>query len=162
MMQLVLVDVDEIRPHEEVDMSNVQKILRSMLRGGLWTKPVLIEQNSFVLLDGHHRLRAARLLDLAQVPVRLVEYADIELSPRRHEIPVTKAEVVHRALARQLYPAKTTCHTHNFGDDACEVDLRILRRAAPEIRRLTTIWQGGPAPRKPGDQSRYAPRAMAS
>jgi len=68
----------------------------------------------FVILDGHHRFEALRLLGCRRVPAYVIDYfsdiVDLTLWPDATVKEVTKEEVIRRGLAGELFPPKTTRH----------------------------------------------------
>lgn len=100
-----------IRPTEEILAERVDEVVAMVLERRAWTQPICVERATYALLDGHHRLAAARRLDLARVPVHLFDYADVELASWRPDHAPTRAEVLARARSGDLFPHKTTRHT---------------------------------------------------
>lgn len=74
--------------------------------------PVVVEKTNFVILDGHHRVKAFEFLGIKKIPCLLVDYfsEEIKVFQRRQEISVTKKTVLENALKGKLYPNKTTNH----------------------------------------------------
>lgn len=104
------IDIDLLLPHEQVESSLVGTLIKDIKETGTIT-PLLVEAEHLVILDGHHRYRAAQALGYTEVPVHLVDYNDIELSLRRGDISCTKKDVIESAQRGTLFPSKTTCHT---------------------------------------------------
>lgn len=75
---------DDIRPYCEmqhpVDRSKVAAIIAHVECAGTWDlPPVLVvedEGNGATLLDGHHRVEAAKRLGVARIPAWIVSLAD--------------------------------------------------------------------------------------
>jgi len=99
-------------PHEQVDDGIVELLMKIIEREGMFRVPILAEGKYGVILDGHHRVEALRRMGLEFVPVYVVDYSsdDILVFPRKKEIPVSKSEVIRRALSGNLFPHKTTKH----------------------------------------------------
>ena len=97
-----------LRPHERIRLSNLLRVAIETLIKGKIEKPILVERNHFVILDGHHRVEVAKLLG---VPLRaiLVDYDEVELSYWGRLKP-SKKEVIEAALKGKLFPPKTTRH----------------------------------------------------
>jgi ParB-like chromosome segregation protein Spo0J len=106
------IPVEQLREHEEIDPHRYQEILKLIQTEGKLDVPIIVDARSYVILDGHHRFRAYQELGLQLIPCVLVDYFSerIQLFARRPEIPVSKQDVIERALRRELYPAKTTRH----------------------------------------------------
>lgn len=77
-------------------------------------RPVLVADDAFVILDGHHRVEALRSLGCKRVPTYLVDYGSdlvtLDTWPDAEVKVVTKREVLRRGRSRDLFPPKTTRH----------------------------------------------------
>lgn len=66
--------VDEIIPYEDnarINDKAVEKVAQSITNYG-WQSPIVVDED-MVILAGHSRLKAAKLLDLKKVPVKIAE-----------------------------------------------------------------------------------------
>ena len=59
--------LDSLLPHEEVIPSNLDARLNKLVSRGFY-KPILVDSVTKVILDGHHKWKAAKLLGLSRVP----------------------------------------------------------------------------------------------
>jgi hypothetical protein len=121
-----LIPTDRILPNEEHDEARLLEVLASMTRSGRWTAPIALERASLAVMDGHHRLAAARRLSLPRVPCVLLDYAQVDVRTRRPEFSVDAARIVARSLARQLYPPKTTRHIFSRPLPVCSIEIATL------------------------------------
>ena len=99
-------------PHEEHDEPRALRLALHIGRVGIWTAPLVVERDSLVVMDGHHRLRAAQSLGLPVLPVVLLGYGDGEVtlqSWRRGEV-WGPAAVLSSGRSGRLLPRKTTRH----------------------------------------------------
>ena len=66
--------VEEIIPYEDnarINDKAVEKVAQSITNYG-WQSPIVVDED-MVILAGHSRLKAAKLLDLKKVPVKIAE-----------------------------------------------------------------------------------------
>jgi len=110
-----LVPLQWLKPHEEIKVKNMKKLLDMTLRWNGFTKPLIVDIATGAILDGHHRHAVAMRLELARIPVIAVDYfadesIDLDLWPASELDNITKQDVVDMALSNQLYPPKTTRH----------------------------------------------------
>lgn len=105
-----LVDVDALRSIEGYDEERVSWLVEKIRREGRWTKPLAVDSEHGLVLDGQHRLQAAHRLGLARLPVVHYVYADVEVWSLRPEISLDWEAVVARVLADNPYPYKTVKH----------------------------------------------------
>jgi ParB-like chromosome segregation protein Spo0J len=127
--ELRLLELARLRPTEEVDAAHVRLIAAEMRRDGVQRQPVLIERQSFAILDGHHRFHAARLLELSAIAAVVIDYEDPRLTllswtDRRF----TRHDVLAAARSGQLLPRKSTRHVLDPPTPCAPVALRDLAR----------------------------------
>ena len=95
-------------------VSRMKEFLEVVRRDGFLRKPVLVDEEHLVILDGHHRVEALRLLGCKRIPVYLVDYNDdaiaLTLWPGAVVSEVEKEDVIEKALKGELFPPKTTKH----------------------------------------------------
>ena len=116
---VVMVEVDWLKPHEQIKSKARDKLLDMTKRWGGFTKPVLVDSVTGSLLDGHHRLSVAQELGLSKIPAICLDYlssADItlELWPNTGFDSITKSMVIQMCESGDLFPPKTTKHTTIF------------------------------------------------
>lgn len=99
--------------HERTIPDYLAALAEDIGRDGELRQPIVVDRHSLVILDGHHRTAALRLLGCVYIPTYLVDYLHpaITVEPRRPGIPVSKESVVRTGLSGQLYPPKTSKHT---------------------------------------------------
>jgi hypothetical protein len=102
----ILVPVCSLYPHEKVD-ENIKDLYQ--LKDFL---PIVVDQNTNIILDGHHRWTVYKLLEKTQIPVYYVDYMNSNILIGREDI--TKQDVINAALTNQLFPPKTTSHRYNI------------------------------------------------
>ena len=107
-----LVNINELRPHEEIDEKHLEELLEEIVRDGILKKPVVADRETLVVIDGHHRVEALKRIGASKIPVVLVDYGDpkIVVKSWNGSPPPSKDEVVERALKGRLFPPKTTRH----------------------------------------------------
>lgn len=123
----LLISVNELLPNEEYNEARVNDLAVAIEGMGIWTKRITIEINSRAVMDGHHRLEAAKRLQLRTVPCLLLSYDEVFVTSRRRGLIVSGPEIVRRARAGELYPEKSTRHI--FRPDHrldCEIPLALL------------------------------------
>ncbi len=101
-----------LKPHEKTNKTKLIKVINSIKKHKLLFFPVIIENSNYVILDGHHRIKAFKALGIKKIPCLLVNYFSdkIQLKKRRKEIKINKNLVIENALSKKLFPFKTTNH----------------------------------------------------
>ncbi len=109
---VVAVPVAGLVPHEEHDERRALRLARHIGRVAVWTAPLVVERDSLVVMDGHHRLRAAQALGLLVLPAVLLCYEDggVVLQAWRKGESWGPAAVLACGRSGRLLPRKTTRH----------------------------------------------------
>ncbi len=122
-------ELHTLRPHERVKKRHVKKLAVDMAKTQLIMKPIVVDQASLVILDGHHRFYAAQQLGLVRIPCLLVTYEDdvvaLAFWKKRYR-GLTKDDVIKTARAGRNYPHKTTRHSIRRAYDYTPVHLLEL------------------------------------
>ncbi len=133
--KVVLVPTRLLREHEETEPALVYCLVSELATLGVLKYPVLADARTLTVLDGHHRLNAAKKLGYRYIPVFFVDYADdrtITVTSFRKDFKVTKVDVVERGLSGSKYPPKTSKH-------------RLRKTAVPRIEaNMEAIDAGNP------------------
>jgi ParB-like chromosome segregation protein Spo0J len=112
-----LIAPEVLRPHEDIDAERLDRLVEEIRTAGAFYPPILVDRDSRVILDGHHRWRASARLGFVVVPCYSVDYLDdptVRVMSRRSEIEVTKQSVLDIALSDGTYPRKTTRHMYDL------------------------------------------------
>ncbi|MEM2882630.1 MAG: ParB N-terminal domain-containing protein [Candidatus Bathyarchaeia archaeon] len=67
-------EVEGLRLHEEVIPSVVRELADRIRADGVFMHPIIVDEGSLVVLDGMHRVAAAREIGYKFIPVCLVDY----------------------------------------------------------------------------------------
>jgi hypothetical protein len=102
--------VGRLRHIEGFSKRRVEWLTRKMQSEGIWTKPVAVDTEHDLVLDGQHRMEAAKRLGLKWVPAVRYVYAELEVWSLRPQHEVDWQRVTERALADRPYPYKTVKH----------------------------------------------------
>ena len=129
---VVMVEVDWLKPHEQIKSKARDKLLDMTKRWGGFTKPVLVDSVTGSLLDGHHRLSVAQELGLSKIPAICLDYLSseditLELWPNTDFDSITKSMVIQMCESGDLFPPKTTKHTTIFDLPPILVSLNELK-----------------------------------
>ena len=127
-----MVERDSLRGHEEVIPSNLEKRVSKMTNKGFY-KPIVIDNDSKVILDGHHKWTAAKLLGLDLVPVIIVDYLQddtvmVDVWPESGRECITKEEVLEMGISDTVFPPKTSRHSFSFSLPSISIPLDDLKR----------------------------------
>lgn len=114
--KFVLVPIARLLPHEQIEQPRVDKLKLEIEEETAVTEPILVAKDSWVVLNGHHRVEALRQIGAKFVPAWVVNYEDTSVhvekwSTARVSEDPNKEKIVSRAKEGKLYPPKTSKHT---------------------------------------------------
>lgn len=128
--KFTLLPPEDLHPHEKTIAKKVEELARALEHDGAIIRPVVADEESHVILDGHHRYAALRSLGCRKIPVILVDYHDPEIQVgtwREGEKAPEKGVVVLRGLAGDLFEPKSTRHPVLNGLGHVRCSLKDLR-----------------------------------
>ena len=109
-LKVEFVHARNLKPHEEVNPKRLDALKKVLLTKGL-ALPILVDQESQTLLDGHHRFAALKELGVEMIPICYVNYEDENIVlEARNGRSLTKKEVIAVSASNNLFPTKTTRH----------------------------------------------------
>ncbi len=128
-----LVPIDWLKPHEEIREKNLSQLKDMTLRWDGYTKPLLVDQITGAILDGHHRYNVGLQLELIRLPVLKTDYMNDEnvqvtVWPNSDMENLTKQDVINMALSGNLYPPKTSKHVLSKDIPPIYITLDDLRK----------------------------------
>lgn len=132
MHTVYLVVLHAIRPNERYDEAHAYALATQIERMQVWTTPIALERHTLAVMDGHHRLAAAKYLGLTYIPCLLLDYSLVSVEASRAHFRVDPDEIIRRAVQYDLYPPKTTRHIFPAISFECCVSLIHLRHATYE------------------------------
>lgn len=108
-------DIEALKPHEAVKekASHQYRAFAGRIGTKLRVQPIIIDRQTNVILDGHHRWLLFQEMGCRTVPVIRVDYLTddrIRVEARRQGETVTKHAVIHMGLSGTVFPPKTTKH----------------------------------------------------
>ena len=118
-----------LRASEQVIEARVCALAERIRRDGRWLAPLPIDEDSGVVMDGNHRLRAARLLGLRRLPCIALSYADPRVSVAcwTSGRPLDPRRIFATLSRGALLGAKSTRHHFDPPLPATRLELELLR-----------------------------------
>ena len=71
-----IIPTEKLKPHEEIIEEAIKKLIKDITDEGVVRNPIIIDENTLVILDGMHRYEACKRLGLKYIPVAAVDYND--------------------------------------------------------------------------------------
>ena len=142
-IEVMLVELDKMLPTEEVEPAFVDTLVAGMRVSGVWTHPLLLEERTLAILDGHHRFEAAKRIGLRWVPAVRVSYSDprIHLESWRPGLRFEPDDILDCAREGRLLPHKSTRHMTEFVLPQVRVLISTLQGAEAQLRPVASAGQ---------------------
>ena len=112
MNDIVFIKIEELREHEEIRPDYLEELKNEIISDGILKMPIAVDKNTYIILDGHHRLHALRKMGCKKIPVILVDYQsqEVQVVTWREGENITKEIIIHTALTGRRMPPKTSKH----------------------------------------------------
>ncbi len=128
-----LIAIRKLRAHEETSPERMLEVMREIKKMGRLKNPVIIDKETKVILDGHHRVRILKKLGCKKAPVMMVDYMsdEVRVFLRRkmtRTVPVKEA-VIEKGLSGSVYEYKTTRHLVKNRIRGVNIPLDVLKSA---------------------------------
>ena len=110
--EVIFIDIDQLKEHEEIRPDYLEELKDQILSDGILKMPIAVDKETYIILDGHHRLHALKKIGCKKIPVILVDYQSpgIEVVAWREGETITKEMIIHTALTGGRMPPKTSRH----------------------------------------------------
>jgi len=142
-LKIVLLPIDELKPHEKGSPLYLELLKREILRDGVLKYPIIADEKTRVILDGMHRWLALKSLGYRLIPVILVDSSQnpkIRVGTRRIHRYISDSDgemniekVISAGLSGHLMKPRSTRHFFSFSKfQQINHPLRLLRKHSPQ------------------------------
>ena len=126
-VEIDLVSVDKLLPIEDHIQERADMLFEEISNSVWWTKPIVVEKENFLILDGHHRFDVAKKMGFKKIPVVYTSYNDVVVWSLRKSEYVDVPTVIKRAKNNNIYPNKTVKHKFPFSIPHCKIEISKLK-----------------------------------
>ena len=121
-----LVDIDFLKHPEGYGKNRVEWLKNKIEAEGVWTKPICIDGENGIVMDGQHRMEVAKKMGLSQVPAMKFSHSDVEFWSLRENHEVTLDLILKKSLSGNPYPYKTVKYSFPLEIPSCNIPLEEL------------------------------------
>ncbi|MDE9483929.1 transcriptional regulator [Xenorhabdus bovienii] len=128
MTDMKLVNLEKLHPHEETDPINLVILLEKIHREGQWRIPLIIDKDTGIIMDGHHRYNVAVISGFLVVPCYEMSYSSGKVMIFDWETghSFCYKRIIDCVKSGRLFPPKTTRHYFTETFDVVRVKLDEL------------------------------------
>src|SRR3972149_4922575 len=110
--KLKFIGLEMLREHEYPEPSLLKRLLEEMRSDGVLRRPIAVDKNTNVILDGHSRFNCLKLLGCNIVPAYLFDFRmpEIIVRPYRRGERISKDDVITAGLTGKKLPPKSSKH----------------------------------------------------
>jgi len=142
-LKIVLVPIDELKPHEKGSPLYLEMLKQEILRDGVLKYPIIADEKTHVILDGMHRWLALKSLGYSLIPVMFInafQNPKIHVGRRRihryasnSDEEITIEKVISAGLSRHLMKPRSTRHFFPFSKfQQINYPLHLLRKTTAQ------------------------------
>jgi len=137
-MDIFLMDLKDLKEHEMVNLDYLKKLKRQIRKDKVLKKPIVVDKNTKIIIDGHSRFNSLKQLGLSKIPVFLIDYNSPEILVRRwnDNKKITKEEVLSAGLNGKKLPPKTSKHMIKIGNKIEHISI-IEKRLNISLKKLS-------------------------
>ncbi|KLU15849.1 hypothetical protein AFK69_03020 [Xenorhabdus sp. GDc328] len=123
-----LVSIKDLYPHEETDPINFAVLLDKINQEGQWRIPLIIDRDTGIIMDGHHRYNVAAILGFSVVPCYEMSYLSekVIILDWKTGAPFCYKRIIDYVKSGRVFPPKTTRHYFTEIFDAVRINLNEL------------------------------------
>ena len=106
----ILISLSKLKFHEEIDREYLEKLKSEILNDGFLRKPIVIDRETKVIIDGHHRAKALIEIGAELIPAIEIDYFSNEflVESWRNDVKIKKKDIIKAGLENKLFPPKTS------------------------------------------------------
>jgi len=106
--EIELIEVKNLKPAEYIDLREVLLLYAKILNTGVVSRPVLIDGETNVILDGHDLFYSLDLLSAIKIPVVKISLSNIRVRSLQYGLkPVTKEDIIEAGIKGPKLPPKS-------------------------------------------------------
>ena len=120
-----LLDLVETEEHDKIE---AKELANKILKENFWTVPVVIEVNTNAIMDGHHRLEAAKIMGLSKIPCIKLDYNSnyVRVLSWKTNKTIHINKIMKIIKEGKKFPLKTTRHIFNPAIKEINIPIELL------------------------------------
>jgi len=102
----------KLKEHEEVSLDHLIQLKREIEKDGFLRNPIIVDKDTNIILDGHHRFNILKQLNCTKILAYFVDYSSSEIKVKNwgEGEKIMKKDVIKAGLTGKKLPVKTSRH----------------------------------------------------
>ncbi len=111
-VKIETIKLTELRPHEEIEPVHLEELREEIRSDKILKKPIVVDRETLIILDGHHRYNSFKQLGLSKIPVHFVDYRSdtVKVTGWKDGTMVTKEQVREAGITGKKLSARSSKH----------------------------------------------------
>jgi len=124
-----LVELNKLKPHEEIDPINLDLVTSKIMDDGFWFIPIIVDKGTGIIMDGHHRYNFALQSGFSVIPCYQLSYSSekVKVFDWRSGAPFPNERIIEKVNAGLIFPPKTTRHVFDMVFDTVQIEIERLK-----------------------------------
>lgn len=116
-MDIFLINLKDLKEHENIDLKHLEKLKNRIKKEMILKKPIVVDKNTRIIIDGHHRFNSLKQLGYSKIPVHLIDYNSPEILVKawKNSRKITKEDVLAAGLNVKKLPSKSSKNMVKIG-----------------------------------------------
>jgi len=124
--EIKLIETNFLRHVEGFSEKRVKWLRKKIVSEGIWNKPICIDGEFGIVMDGQHRMEVARELGFKIVPALIFNHDEVEFWSLRENHQVSQEKIMENFESGEIYPYKTVKYGFPVDVPACSFSLEEL------------------------------------
>ena len=124
--KIKLVKTSFLRHVEDYSEKRVKWLREKIVGEGIWNKPICIDGEFGIVMDGQHRMEVAKELGFTVVPALTFNHDDVDFWSLRKSHQVNKEKIMENFESGKIYPYKTVKYGFPVDVPSCSFNLAEL------------------------------------
>lgn len=140
----VIIDLEKLKEHEEINPGHMGELKYRIQKDGKLKSPIIVDKNTKIILDGHHRFNSLKKLGYKKIPVYFIDYnsPDIVVRSWREKDNITKEVVIKAGLSGIKLPPKTSKHMIKISDKLIRI-AKLVGKVNVPLEKLGKVENNG-------------------
>ncbi len=110
--RIEFIEYERLKEHERAEPVLLNRLLGEIGSDGFLRRPIAVDLNTNIILDGHYRFNCLKLLGCKIIPIYLFDYrkSEIVVLSHRNGENITKEDVIRAGLTENKLPPKSSRH----------------------------------------------------